>query len=103
MAAQGGGPSELEKEQVRASHRIASILVIVAFDFEFVPRLIHCGLRDADVRDGGEGDGVQGRSLQPVSDAALSCLPVLRARLCGIGSIVVFCLCSYSEILLSGT
>jgi hypothetical protein len=63
MAAQGGGPSELEKEQVRASHRIASILVIVAFDFEFVPRLIHCGLRDADVRDGGEGDGVQGRSL----------------------------------------
>jgi hypothetical protein len=35
-------------------------------------------VRDADVRDGGEGDGVQGRPLQPVSDWP-SCLTVLRA------------------------
>ena len=44
------------------------------FDFELVIEVNWWWwLCDADVRDGGEGDGVPGRAFQPVSDEPSSC------------------------------
>lgn len=67
-------PTQLEKEQVCVRPSFLCILFFFFFvDIKFVVRLKSWFCGWADVRDDGEGDGVPGRSFQPVSDTLLVC------------------------------